>query len=77
MEDALRRDHTLEDRQSLLAPDNLCEWAGFDVAVTFLNGGLAIIRRVTSMSRITTERSSVVFGSPQSNQWMNGNLRVK
>ncbi len=55
----------------------LNEWAAFDVADIFLNGGSAIIPRVTFMFPMTTERSSVVFGSIQSNQWMNGNLRVK
>ncbi len=43
----------------------------------FLNSGLAIIRRATFTFRIVMAGSSVVFGSIQSNQWMNGSLRVK
>src|SRR5206468_4921028 len=65
----------IERRLSLLTMLN--EWAAFDVADIFLNGGSVIVPRVTFMFPTTTERSSVVFGSIQSNQWMNGNLRVK
>jgi len=65
----------IDRRLSLLTM--LSEWAAFDVADIFLNGGSAMIPRVTFMFPTTTERSSVVFGSMQSNQWMNGSLRVK
>jgi hypothetical protein len=53
------------------------EWAGSVAVVTFLNGGSAITRHDTSTYQTTTEKSLAVFGSTRSNQWMNGNLRVK
>jgi hypothetical protein len=65
----------IDRRLSLLTM--LSESAEFAVADTFLNGGLAIMRRVTFMFPTIPERSSVVSGSIQSNQWMNGNLHVK
>src|SRR6266550_2808132 len=65
----------IDRRLSLLTMLN--QWAAFDVADIFLNGGLAIIRRGIFMFPTTMERFSVVFGSIQSNQWMNGNLHVR